>query len=95
MAFDKCCCDVTPANAGVDQVIGVSTTTLDGNQPVVGCGRWTVVSGSAVFTNRKKYNTVVTSIGLGINVFRWRISHDCKECPCALYSEDTVTITYV
>lgn len=89
----NCCCEVTTSDAGDDQVIGVNSTTLDGNQPTVGCGRWTVVSGSGVFTNRKRYNTTVT-VGLGINVFLWRISLDCKACPCAEYSEDTVTITY-
>lgn len=92
--MNPCCCEVTPANAGTDQVLDVNSTTLDGNQPVVGCGRWTVVSGAGTFSNRKKYNTVVTGLGLGINVFRWRISLDCKNCPCAEYSEDTVSITY-
>lgn len=92
--MNKCCCEVTTADAGDDQVIDVNYTTLDGNKPVIGCGRWTVVSGGGTFSNRKKYNTVVTNLSDGDNVFKWRISLDCKDCPCAEYSEDTVTITY-
>lgn len=89
-----CCCEVTTADAGENQVIDVNYTTLDGNKPSMGCGRWTIVSGSGTFKNRKKYNTLVTDLSDGDNVFKWRISHDCKDCPCAEYSEDEVTITY-
>lgn len=94
LTMPNCCCEVTTANAGADQVVAVNSTTLDGNQPVIGCGRWTVVSGAGTFNNRKKYNTVVTGLGFGINVFKWRISLDCEDCPCSEYSEDTVSITY-
>lgn len=92
--MNPCCCEVTTADAGDDRVIAVNSTTLDGNQPVIGCGTWTVVSGGGTFKNKKKYNTRVTALDEGANVFKWKISLDCIDCPCAEYSEDSVTITY-
>lgn len=91
---DKCCCTVTTADAGDDQVVAVNYATLDANSPTVGCGLWTLVSGGGTIINKKKYNTRVTGLSSGANVFRWRISLDCKKCPCAEYSEDTVTISF-
>src|ERR1051326_6911934 len=40
----------TTANAGSDQTICGSSTTLAGNVPAVGTGTWTVVSGNGTFT---------------------------------------------
>lgn len=89
-----CCCEVTTADAGNDQTIGVTYATLDGNQPLVGCGRWRT-SGPAVIKNKKKYNTVVTGLSAGANTFTWTISLDCKNCPCAETSTDTVVINVI
>lgn len=93
MPLDKCCCEVTTADAGEDQIIADTFTTLDANVPAIGCGRWSVTDGSGVFKNKKKYNTVVTGLSAGINVFTWTISLDCRNCPCAETSTDTVVIT--
>lgn len=92
--MNPCCCEVTTAAAGPDQVVAVNYATLAANQPTIGCGLWTTVSGTGTFSNKKKYNTRVTELGSGANVFKWRISLDCKDCPCAEYSEDSVSITY-
>lgn len=87
-----CCCEVTTADAGDDQTVSVTYATLDGNIPTIGCGRWTT-SGSAVIKNKKKYNTKVSGLSAGNNTFAWTISLDCKDCPCAETSVDTVIIT--
>lgn len=88
----NCCCEVTTANAGGDQVLCDTWTTLEGNKPTVGCGKWTVVSGAGTFAYPRKYNTKVRNLGEGANVFKWTISAKCS-CPCSEDSEDTVTIT--
>ncbi len=67
------------ANAGTDQVIcGGTSAPLSGNIPSIGTGKWTVVSGSGTITSPGSPNTMVTSLGLGNNVFRWSVSN----APC-------------
>src|SRR4030095_7247263 len=41
----------TVANAGPDQAVCTTATTLAGNTPTVGTGQWTVVSGAGTFAN--------------------------------------------
>lgn len=65
----------TPPNAGPDQFIATNTTTLAANQPAVGQGRWSIVSGAASFTDDTLFNTVVTGLNPGINTLRWTISY--------------------
>ena len=77
----------TSPNAGADQFIATNTTTLAGNQPVVGHGKWSVVSGSALFTNDTLFNTVVSNLNPGSNTLRWTISY--KGCS----SFDDIEIT--
>lgn len=67
------------ANAGQDQVLCNTTTTLAGNNPGTGTGLWTVVSGSGTFANPNAANTQVTDLGAGDNVFRWTITNGA--CP--------------
>jgi gliding motility-associated-like protein len=69
----------TVSNAGTDQTICATTTTLAGNLPLVGSGFWTVVSGSATFANQNINNTGVSGLAVGINVLRWTISNGV--CP--------------
>ncbi|MFN8397309.1 MAG: HYR domain-containing protein [Bacteroidia bacterium] len=69
----------TTANAGLDSTICGTTYTLNGNNPAVGIGTWTLVAGSAAVTSPNAYNSGVTSIGLGSNTFRWTISNGI--CP--------------
>lgn len=79
--MNNCCCTVTTSNAGLDQnLIGVTETFLSANKPSVGCGKWTLISGSGKVINNKKYNSKVVNLGIGDNIFQWRISLDCKKC---------------
>jgi gliding motility-associated-like protein len=63
------------ALAGQDQTICASTATLNGNTPIVGSGTWTVVSGTAVFSNANQPNSGVSGLSVGQNILRWSISN--------------------
>ncbi|MBP7808023.1 MAG: hypothetical protein KA163_01905, partial [Bacteroidia bacterium] len=78
------------ANAGVDQTVCVSTgfTTLAGNTPTAGVGRWIKVSGPGTITNSLTANSTLTGLTVGTTVLTWSISN----LPCTS-SVDNVTIT--
>lgn len=66
--------DPTPANAGPDQNVCTSTTTLAANTPMNGTGQWSVISGIATIANPAASNSAVSGLGLGSNILRWTIS---------------------
>ncbi|HEX2920698.1 MAG TPA: immunoglobulin domain-containing protein [Bacteroidales bacterium] len=76
----------TNANAGRDTIIITDTYTLGGNIPVIGTGEWSLISGSAVLTNTLQNNASVSGLGIGENIFRWRISNNL------CYSQDEVKV---
>jgi len=76
----------TTANAGPDQNICASSTTLAGNIATVGSGSWSVVGGSGTFANASSPTTTVSSLGAGANTFRWTISN----AGCAASANDVV-----
>ncbi|NNC95357.1 MAG: hypothetical protein HKN92_07315, partial [Chitinophagales bacterium] len=78
----------TTAAAGSDSTVCSSSYTLAGNNPAIGSGSWSLVSGSASITTPSQFNTTVTALGQGPNVFRWTTANG----PCATSSDD-VTIT--
>ena len=75
------------ANAGTDKVLCSDSTFLAGNEPIIGKGKWTVISGSGIFENDTIYNTKVRSLAKGENIFKWTITN--KSCS----STDFVKIT--
>ncbi|MBL0330201.1 MAG: DUF2341 domain-containing protein [Bacteroidetes bacterium] len=77
----------TVSNAGVNQTICATSTTLAGNTPVVGTGLWTIVAGSATITTPTSPTSGLTGLGVGTNIFVWTISNGT----CAA-SVDSVTI---
>jgi hypothetical protein len=82
-------CDPAPvANAGSDQNVIGTSTTLSANQPESGVGNWSIVSGEAG-EFRDPLNAVSTFTGTLGNtyVLKWTISG----CPI---SEDEVQITF-
>ena len=80
----------TPANAGNDQSLCNQTTaTLAGNNPAVGTGQWTLVSGSGSVTTPGSPSSGVTGLGLGANSFEWAITNTTA-CPT---ERDTMVIT--
>jgi len=78
----------TTANAGPDQTVCSTSTTLAANTPVTGAGIWTVISGTGTFASPTAPNTTVSGLSVGNNIFRWTISNGtCSS------SFDNVTIT--
>lgn len=67
----------TIANAGSDQTISSSNTTLNANQPLIGNGKWTVVSGSGSITEPTQFNSTITNLSIGKTILRWSISNNC------------------
>ncbi len=66
------------ATAGSDQNVCATSTNLAGNNPGAGTtGQWTVVSGTGTFTDATLYNTTVSGLGSGINVFQWTLTNSC------------------
>jgi HYR domain len=78
----------TIANAGAGQTVCGTTATLTANQPIVGTGAWTLVSGSGVIVSPASFNSLVTGLGPGANFFLWTISNG--SCPS---TQDLVNIT--
>ena len=78
----------TTANAGVDQTVCLSpgTATLAGNNPVIGTGAWTVITGGATVTSPTLFNSGVTGLTVGVNTFRWSITNG----PCAASFDDVI-----
>ena len=78
----------TSAAAGADQVKvckTITTGTLAGNNPTVGTGTWTQVSGpnTAVIANIHLYNTGISGLIIGTYVFKWEIANG----PCTSSDE--------
>ncbi|MBL7919233.1 MAG: DUF2341 domain-containing protein, partial [Bacteroidia bacterium] len=65
------------SNAGSNQTICISTgsVTLNGNNPAVGTGTWSVLSGTANITNTNLNNTTVTGLTVGTHVLQWEIGN--------------------
>ena len=79
------------ANAGPNQSVCSSSTTLAGNAPLApASGVWSVVSGTGTFTDATSPTTGVSGLSFGANVFRWTLSNG----PCANgVTSSQVTIT--
>jgi hypothetical protein len=76
----------TNADAGKDTILIVDNYTLAGNNPAIGTGQWTLLSGSATITNLNQFNTTVTGLGIGENVFEWTITNNL------CYNKDQVKV---
>jgi gliding motility-associated-like protein len=77
----------TVANAGPDQTICTSWSTMTGNMANVGIATWTLLSGSGVVTTPMSETSAVTGMSPGANIFQWFIGNGT--CPA---STDTVII---
>jgi hypothetical protein len=77
----------TVSNAGPDQTVCLSSTTLGANTPTSGSGHWTVISGIASVTNPFSPTSGVTGLQAGTSAtLRWSISSE----PCTTSSDDVV-----
>lgn len=75
------------ASAGGDQSGCSATGYLYAQNPTTGTGLWTIINGGANTTivSPNSYQTQVTNMMHGDNVFRWTVSNP----PCSAVSDDT------
>ncbi len=66
----------TPAYAGPDQEITVNEVQLEANDPDIGTGKWSIISGGGTFDDDELNTAYVTDLVPGTNTFRWTISHE-------------------
>jgi gliding motility-associated-like protein len=81
----------TKAYAGPDKTIcGITSATISGNLPVIGTGKWTVVSGTATITDPNAATTTVNGLTTpgASYTFRWTITN-----AACIPSSDDVVIT--
>ncbi len=78
----------TDAFAGTDKIICSNTTNLSANNPIQGNGSWTLSLGTGSFTYPNNYNSQVTGVGQGSNIYKWSITKN------GCLSEDEVEIFY-
>jgi len=64
---------VSVSNAGLEDTVCDATATLGGNIPVYGTGSWTLQYNAGSIANSTQFNTSVSNLGLGENIFRWTI----------------------
>jgi gliding motility-associated-like protein len=76
-------------NAGLDQNACINSTTLDGSQHPLGTGTWTRISGTSAVSNVALYNSGVTALSSGQNMFVWSVTQD------ACTFKDTVLVDYL
>jgi gliding motility-associated-like protein len=84
----------TIADAGVDNgYCGILTATLGGNDPIVGTGVWTQISGAGTisFADATLFNTTITATVMDVYVLRWTISNGA-DCP-ASFADVTITFS--
>ncbi|MCK4919608.1 MAG: immunoglobulin domain-containing protein, partial [Bacteroidales bacterium] len=79
----------TIADAGDDRVYCLDSTTLEGNEVLIGTGIWSIIGGSGNIEDEYQYNSKVTNISKGTNTFRWTITSDSGGC----VTSDEVFIT--
>ncbi|MDH5398741.1 MAG: hypothetical protein OEX02_11370, partial [Cyclobacteriaceae bacterium] len=80
--------DVTAATAGPNQVICTATSVLSGNEPIVGTGLWSVVSGPGTLNNASIFNSTVSNLNTTTpTVFRWTITNGS----CVSFDEITIS----
>jgi len=78
---------VVNVSAGSEQQICATSTTLQGNNPTVGTGIWTLISGGGTIVNPNSFNSNLTAIPIGANVFRWTVTNGT----CSAFAEVTIT----
>ncbi|MBN2349376.1 MAG: immunoglobulin domain-containing protein [Bacteroidales bacterium] len=75
------------ADAGPDIEVCSEAVDIYANNPLGGSGQWSVISGTALFTDATNYNTKASGLGFGANTLRWTLNFG--ECS----SSDEIIIT--
>jgi HYR domain/Secretion system C-terminal sorting domain/SprB repeat len=78
---------VTPSNAGPDQTVCASSTTLAANAPSVGTGGWSIIAGAGgACTTPSSSTSAFTGVAGTTYTLRWSISG----APCATSTDDVI-----
>ena len=64
----------SPANAGIDQIICTSNTTLAATNPIIGNGVWSATNSDIIFGDPTIENTTVTGLSAGLNTLTWTVT---------------------
>jgi gliding motility-associated-like protein len=75
-------------NAGTDQTVCGTTDSLNAVIPTIGTGVWSIGAGPGIITDPNLFNTEITNLGGGNNLFIWTVSDGI--CPPV---SDNVIIT--
>ncbi len=84
------------ADAGTNQILcGASTATLNANEPIIGAGNWSMVSGpsNVIFTDAGMHNTSVSGLVAGTYELQWEVENGA--CSGASSVKDIVRIEVV
>ncbi len=75
-------------NAGTDQTICADHYgPLSANNPTIGTGQWSVISGNAIFSDINSNTASVTTLNQGANTLRWTITNNA----CSLSNDVVIT----
>ncbi|MDF1548270.1 MAG: T9SS type A sorting domain-containing protein, partial [Bacteroidales bacterium] len=66
--------NVAESHAGDDNISCNNYVTLNADQPLMGTGIWSIAKGGGSFQNNALYNTLVTNIPRGENIYRWTVT---------------------
>lgn len=81
------------ANAGLDNTVCISSSTLLAQTPTVGTGAWALVSGSGSLNAPASYSCPVTGLSIGSNIFEWTVTNGV--CPAATASVNVFYLTAI
>ncbi|MCF6365682.1 MAG: T9SS type A sorting domain-containing protein [Bacteroidales bacterium] len=76
-----------PADAGSNITVCTNYAVLSAVTPDAGTGLWSVQSGAGLFADENSASTLVTSINLNENIYRWTVTN----IVCSDYSDVSVT----
>ncbi len=78
------------SNAGDDENICTNTYTMSANNPSLGTGEWTIVSGSGVIENTTSHNTSISNFIEGKSfVLEWTVANgDCSSSSNVIIHKD-------
>lgn len=79
--------DPVEPQAGADQSICETFTTLNASSPAIGTGTWSIVSGTGTIADPADPISEVTGIDVGITVLRWTIVNGS----CEVFDQVSIT----
>jgi gliding motility-associated-like protein len=84
--------DIMPsaANAGPDQQICADAGALAAIQPLVGTGRWSVISGGGTIADTSLINSAISGLSVGNNVFRFTVRNGV----CQVRTDDIIVTRF-